>query len=272
MNVAGSYNYFNGEEHLLASLRTLRPCLDSITVVTQRVSNAGLPMKAAAAAALRRAVDQGLVDEVADYAPDPTLSRKGNETAKRRIGLDLARRAGATHFLSLDADEFYRPAEVLRARDAIARHGWRSTSVASFLHLRRPVWRARDRTNCCFITRILPRSEIGVRDFPVADVDESRRMTARRPTHHHFAPHEVAMYHMNLVRADLGWKLANSSTPDRAFLDRVAAAVAGWTPGQPFEMPRKGVLTLDRVPNEFATFDPDDDPPVVAATAWETPT
>ena len=258
MRISASYNYPNGEEHFLASVRAVRSVIDHISVVWQEISNAGEPITANARQALQAAVDEGLVDETISYAPDLSVTRRQNETTKRRLGLEAARSAGATHFLSLDTDEFYRPAEVEKARRLIAQEGWESTSVSSFLHVRRPVWRSPDLTRCCFITRIQPGTQIGVRDFPSPYVDPTRRMTARAETHYHFPVEAVAMYHMNLVRRDLAQKLRNSSTTDPAFLDEVASAIAAWLPGTPLDFPRKGALHFDYVQNEFNTYDPRD--------------
>lgn len=258
MRLAASYNFFNGEEHLLASMRALRPCVDVVSIVWQEVSNAGAQITAAGRRAVQDAAHQGLVDEVIAYAPDLSLQRKENETAKRAIGLEAARRSGATHFLTLDADEFYRQAEFDAAKAAIQRHGWQSTSVESFLHIRRPVWRAHDVTCCCFITEIDAHTQIGTAEFPCDHVDPSRRMTSDPARHHHFEPDVVAMYHMNLVRADIDSKLGNTSTRNDGFLAKVRAEWETWQPGRPFRFPRKGALHMDRVPNEFDTFDPED--------------
>jgi len=256
MRVSASYNYFNGDEHFPASLRAVRGGIEHISVVWQEVSNAGEPITDTARATLEEAEAAGLIDEVILYVPDLALPRARNERRKRRLGLEAARAAAASHFLTLDTDEFYRGAELAAARAQIAEHGWRSTSVASFLHIQRPVWRAPDTTRCCFITEIHPETRIGVQEFPSPHVDPTRRMTARADTHHHFLPDVVAMYHMNLVRRDLDQKLRNSSTTNTAFLDEVAARIAAWTPGQPLEFPNKGALHFKPVVNEFSTWDP----------------
>ncbi|QEW23925.1 hypothetical protein LA6_006163 (plasmid) [Marinibacterium anthonyi] len=258
MFVSASYNYFNGDEHLLASLCALRGGVEHVSLVWQEVSNAGEPITATARAALQEARARGLVDQVIAYAPDLTRPRGANERAKRRLGLEAARAAGASHFLSMDADEFYRVAELAEARRQIAANGRRSTSVDTFLHLRRPVWRAPDSTRCCFLTEISPDTQIGVDDFPSPWVDPTRRMSADPEHHHHFDASTVAMYHMNLVRRDLDQKLRNSTTTDTAFLDEVARVVAAWTPGEVLAFPRKGDIVPGPVRNEFETWDPEE--------------
>lgn len=257
MRLAASYNFFNGEEHLLQSMRMLRGCVDHLSIVWQEVSNAGAAISDMGRRVVQDAVHKHLVDEVIPFVPDLDRSRKTNETIKRQIGLDAARRAGATHFLTLDADEFYRPPEVEAAKAAIQKSGWRSTSVESFLHIKRPIWRAYDVTCCCFITEIGPATQMGAAGFPCDHVDPSRRMTADPDSHHHFRPDTVAMYHMNLVRADIDSKFTNTSTLDKGFLAKVRAEWEKWQPGTPFHFPNKGTLHLEQVDNEFAAFDPE---------------
>jgi hypothetical protein len=255
MRISASYNFFNGDEHLLPSLTMMRHCVDHISIVWQPVSNAGEPISHGAERALQAAQDAGLVDVVLRYEPDLTLERHQNELAKRVAGLEAARCAGATHFLSLDADEFYRPEEFNKARRLIEENRWTSTSVNTFLHVRRPIWRALDITCCCFITAITDSSEIGVSEFPHPHIDPTRKMTADPHNHHHFNPTVVAMYHMNLVRRDLEQKLRNSSTRDTEFLRQVQQCVQQWDPGSDFDFPNKGKLDVFEVSNEFNTYD-----------------
>ena len=255
MRVSASYNFFNGDEHLFASIRVLRPSVEHISVVWQEISNAGEPITDQAKYSLTKALAHGLIDDVILFTPDLSKERYENELHKRSIGLDVARRNKATHFLSMDADEFYRPSEFIEARSLILKHGWTSTSVQTFLHLRRPIWRAPDITCCCFLTEIFAHTEMGALDFPHPHIDQTRAMTASVDGHHHYDAGVVAMYHMNLVRRDLMQKLRNSTTRDTQFLSHVASAVSNWTPGQEFHFPNKGKLDLTEVENEFDTYD-----------------
>lgn len=256
MYLSASYNYFNGEEHFIASIRALRAEIDHISVVWQDVSNAGEPINEAARDMLSEASRLGFIDEIIHFSPDFRKKRRANELRKRQIGLEAARRANATHFLSLDTDEFYRADEVRLAKRLIEENGWKSTSVETFLHLRRPIYRAKDTTCCCFITRIDDHTQMGAPEFPCENVDSTRRMTATSEAHHHFEPRVVAMYHMNFVRSDLGQKLRNSSTVNKKFLRNVGRAVEQWAPGLSLALPNKGELEIIDVTNEFATFDP----------------
>lgn len=256
MKLAASYNYFNGEEHFIASLLSIRDCVDFVSVVWQEESNSGEIITETARAVLEDAISKSLIDNVQLYQPNLNIPRKQNERNKRRLGLDLARELGASHFLSLDTDEFYRPEEFEEAKRQIIQHGWKSTSVSSYMHVKRPIYRTLDTTNCCFITEIQKDTDIGVQDFPCERVDSTRRMTSCHSSHHHFSVDVVAMYHMNAVRRDLSQKLRNSSTTDLNFLSDVQTSIESWSPGSPFFFPKKGELMIDEVVNEFNTYDP----------------
>ena len=256
MRLSISYNYFNGDEHLSASMKSVCESAFHISVVWQATSNAGEPMTEPARQALIEAQELPQVEAI-EFRPDLTLKRRRNELEKRRIGLAAARRAGATHFLSMDADEFYRPRELANALAFIERHWLTSTSVDSYLHIRRPIWRGRDTTRVAFVTRLLPWTRIGAARYPVERVDSTRRMQTWPMRHRHFSPDLVAMYHMNLVRRDLSQKLRNSSTEKPEFLDAVGRALTDWRPPQPFRFPGRDPISVERVPNEFGTWDPE---------------
>jgi hypothetical protein len=229
-----SYNFFNGEEHLLASILSLREGVEHISIVWQDQSNRGEPISEMAHDVLSDIRSRRLVDDVIKYVPDLKLPRQINELTKRKLGMRRARWRFCSHFFTIDADEFYRVPELQLARQVIAEGGF----------------------NCAFITRLNLTTRLGDEDYPTPIVDPTRKMSIWRRRHRHFVASEVAMYHMNLVRTDLSQKLRNSSTTDQVFLDRVATNVAAWVPGTPFDFGPKGKFDFTQVPNEFGTFDP----------------
>lgn len=255
MRLGASYNFFNGEEHLAASVESVRSSCDVINVVFQNVSNAGEPASAEAISVLQGLATSGLVDQVLDYVPDLNLARQENELSKRKLGLKNLKRRRCSHFLGMDADEFYRAPEIATAKQLIAKNGYGRTSVSSFFHIQRPVFRAKDTTNVAFICRLNLFTKLGGA-FPKDMIDPTRTVQTVPKNHHHFDREIVAMYHMNFVRRDIAAKLRNSSTVDGEFLDAVGKALINWKFGEPFRFPRKGSVDVMKVTNEFETFDP----------------
>ncbi|MEN3931393.1 hypothetical protein WJT86_10030 [Microvirga sp. W0021] len=256
MKLSVSYNFFNGEEHLEKSILSIRNVVDHISIVFQKVSNSGETVSSSALDALERIRKQKLVDVIYEYEPNLQLRRPENEIQKRKIGLKLARRARSSHFFTMDADEFYREKELSNAKDVILKNKITSSSVGSFFHLKRPIWRSKDTTNCAFISKVGWLTKIADLPYPVEMIDPTRKIHVWPLRHHHFDETDVAMYHMNFVRQDISNKLRNSSTTDQAFLDKVGDSIQNWTEGTPFIFPNKGTFELQNVPNEFDTFDP----------------
>lgn len=256
MRLGVAYNFFNSEEHLLASLRSVRNAVDFIVVIYQKLSNAGEPWSDAACAALENAVSCSIVDQVIEYTPNLGLSRQKNELQKRKLGLVQCQRARCTHFLSMDADEFYRHTELEDAKSTILERRLSRTTVSSFFHLKRPVYRALDTTNVPFICAINRFTRLGVSNYPVQLVDPTRTVGTFPRRHIHFDPAEIAMYHMNFVRKSFVSKFQNTSTSDQAFLNLVEKRIEDWTYPQSFNFPNKKEFKIEKVENEFSTYDP----------------
>tara|TARA_Y100000356_G_scaffold57190_1_gene46296 strand:+ start:2166 stop:2948 length:783 start_codon:yes stop_codon:yes gene_type:complete len=256
MILSVSYNFFNGEEHLIPSLESIRNSVEHISVVFQEISNKGEAATQSAKEALHQAIEEGLVDHAIVYQPDLHLPRSANELNKRIAGLQIAREQSATHFFTIDADEFYREEEFSAARKKIEEEGYNSTSVGSFLHIKRPVYRGDDVTNCAFITKIEKDTRLGTPTYPSLMVDPTRKISVPETKHYHFKKEEIAMYHMNMVRKDIREKLNNSSTTDKGFLNQVHEAFTNWEDKSVFNFPRKGPIVIEHVQNEFNTYDP----------------
>lgn len=276
MKLSCSYNFFNGEEHLISSLKSVRNNVDYITLVYQTISNRGNPISEAALDAITTARNEKLLDDVYQYGPDLNRTATHNETEKRRIGLELAKTNKCTHFFTMDADEFYYEHELSDAKKYIIKNNLLRTFCYSFMHLTSPRFRCLDTTKVCFIHAINAGSRVGKYPCPVPDIDSTRiihtpqgviaRLLAKK--HHLFSPGQVAMYHMNFVRADkLQSKLSNTSTEDTDFLEKIRKNIDEWKPGDIFHFPGKGNFTFTQVNNDFNTFDPYEDEAHISVTS-----
>lgn len=273
LKLSASYNFFNGEEHLIPSIKCIRDSVDFISIVYQKTSNSGNFASQCALDTLSDIRASKLADDIIEFHPDFSVARQQNELKKRSIGLDLALKNKCTHFFTIDADEFYRKDEFEYAKEYIKRNRVISSSVNSFFHLKTPHWRSLDSTCCAFITKIDDRTEIGGGDYYIDMVDPTRGIKPHLNKsflakisqrffpvrdHVHFPPEIIAMYHMNFVRKDqMGSKLANTSTTDTDFLEKVRANYLAWEPGTVFSFPNKRDFTFDHVANEFETWSPE---------------
>lgn len=105
MRLAAIFCVWDDWDLLDQALENIRPCVDGVVVIGSKYSNFGehspIPERYSVG---------GLVDgpySILCWEPDPKKPPQENETAKRNYGLELARKAGFTHFVMMDADEFY---------------------------------------------------------------------------------------------------------------------------------------------------------------------
>jgi hypothetical protein len=207
--LSASVNLFDGEELLVPMLRALRPQVDHVSVVFQTISNWHQPTPVDLIGLIAELTRAGLIDDSVHYDPcHPDVvarSPAAHESAKRTIGLELARSWGASHMLSLDVDEFFDAAQFTAARAAIDAAGWDATACRIQEYHARPIYQRTtladyDRIDLYvpFIYAIAP----GAAFDPTIDffctVDPTRKLAHRAP--HAFAPAALLMHHMLSVR------------------------------------------------------------------------
>lgn len=107
MKLVAIFNVWDDYDLLEHSVKHIRPLVDGVIIIASTKSNYG------------------------EYSAIPDLFKTGelfirepqfdhpmnSETDKRNFGLKMARELGYTHFLTMDADEFYNPTEFLKAKE-----------------------------------------------------------------------------------------------------------------------------------------------------------
>jgi hypothetical protein len=240
MRLGVSYNIFDGEELLEASISQIRPCVDHINIVYQLISNYGNQADKDLEKTLYRLKEKGLVESLYKY--EPNLQKRGyyNERTKRTIGLSVARKAKCTHFLSMDADEFYVQSEFVKAKKFIMYQ--KIDASASFIHeyIKTPECRKIQHENYFvpFINRITPFSTCkNDKKYPVY-ADASRKI---RPWKRFWLfPHnELCMHHMSTIRKNLNTKYVNSTHNDtknyKNKISRSIEMIETFVPGDTFQ-------------------------------------
>lgn len=217
MKLGVAYNLFDGEELLEASILSIREAVDYIIVVYQTISNYGNQTETDLKSLLDDLKKKGLVDECYEYIPD--LSKKGafNEKEKRNIGLNIARKKGCTHLLSMDTDEFYLIDEFKAAKEYIVKNNLDCTACGFFAYIKKPTYRIIQQVpgNVPFIHKIKWNTVLGgKKHFPV-QVDPTRSVSPYGKFWL-FNNNALMMHHMVGIRADLHKKYKNSSFNDIA--------------------------------------------------------
>lgn len=215
MKVGASYNLFDGEELLEASIRSIRDSVDYISVVYQTVSNYGRAANKSLEPLLERLMKEGLIDEIYRYNPDLEKGGRWNEKRKRNIGLELAKRKNCSHFLSIDADEFYVKSEFDNAKAFISKNNIDTTACGVFGYVKSPCWRriSPSAVDAPFIFKIKRSSRLGTGKYFPQNADPTRTVFPVGKFWR-FSSDVLMMHHMNFVRNDLHLKYKNSSFND----------------------------------------------------------
>jgi len=209
MNKLGvSFNIFNSKETLYEVVKSYREVVDHVSIVFQFISNHGNPCDEETMKIIERLKQEGIVDDLISYEPNFALKPKENETVKRNIGLDLARKVGCTHFITADGDEFYIKEEFLKARDIVYENNYDSSYCPIRSYYKTPAYYYDEDFYVPFIYKINDR--VFDRANGVVAVDPSRKMKPNRLIK--FNPNIIKMHHLNYVRENLNEKLTNASS------------------------------------------------------------
>jgi hypothetical protein len=227
MKLAAGYVVFDGLETLEASLKSIRSNVDVIIVSYQTVSWSGTRASDELIPTLHEFRKQGLIDHVIEFtkfiptplvSPESVMMAKQFELNKRQSCLEFAKLMDATHYMSMDADECYRPEELAWAKVEIEKANLDATAVRYINYVTPTLHRGHSRWKIPFIYRITPNCRHYAAQHIFTGIDPTRGLTDE--SYHRtrvFEKDLISMHHMEMVRHDLTNKYVSSS---RYFADR----------------------------------------------------
>jgi hypothetical protein len=237
MKLGVSYNVFDGEELLENSIKSIRGNADYISVVYQEISNFGNPCNPNLVPLLNRLKEDGLVDELYKYKPQPKRGGHFNEINKRNVGLFLSEGAKCTHHMAMDSDEFYTDDEFKYLKNEIVSGNYDSSCCQMTTYYKEPQYRL-DPKEDYYVSLIykIQRGKQYVMGLPFPTlVDPTRRMEAGKCKI--FTRDEIEMHHMSYVRKNIRIKLTNSSAfPNFKNIDKLVDYFEKW------EYPQQGLM------------------------------
>lgn len=204
------YNCFGDSTELLPySLNCLVGEVDEIIFVTQDISNYGEKIE-------YQLFSEGFLENLfshtvftyAKFTPDLKKTGMVNETAKRNLGLEIAKEHGCTHFLNIDCDELFE--DFGKAKDAYISAGHNGSVSKMITYFKRPTLRLKNPEGYYvpFIHKLFLHTKAGNTPYPFY-VDPTRRVNETDVIElSHF------MHHFSYVRRDIGLKVRNSSARD----------------------------------------------------------
>jgi hypothetical protein len=232
LKIGISYSLFDCEELLQRSVEVLRDCgVEHVSVLWQKVSFFGQPASEGIEDLLNDLVRKRLIDELRLYTPKysgkpvcslyTTKFAKMDETVKRNLGLEIARKAGCTHFLSVDADEFYFPKEFRNASTLVEENDIDYSVVSIQPYHLRPTYALHafnDSLKVPFLINVKKWPDTWFEFSSLAfgdncNTDPTRRisMNPRSQKLHVFPEDQIMMHHMRTVRKNLCKKYINST-------------------------------------------------------------
>jgi hypothetical protein len=149
--------------------------------------------------------------------PDLKRTPRDNETAKRNYGLKIALENDATHFLTIDADEFYDPIEFLKGREMMT-SDLNGLVVKCLTMFAKPTLTiGYDITLVPFIHKLTPTIKHTFnRNYPYAWQGPQIRIDPTRSLNINSGVQltEFTMHHFSWIRSDFKRKIRNSTAKD----------------------------------------------------------
>lgn len=197
-------------EHLKTSVSLIKDEVDLFILVDQSISNRGESLRMDELNDYSHQMNQvlnSLKGKVISrhYVPDKKLPPRINEAKKRRIGLDIARKEGCTHYLHMDCDEYY--PEFKRAKQMYFDSGKDGMACRMWTYFKKPTLRLKE-SEGYYVPFIHKIQEGTPRNYPVW-ADPTRTDVSKDI----LIVEEPLMHHMSFVRKDITRKLRNSSAP-----------------------------------------------------------
>lgn len=213
--IGASYNLFDGEELLEESVRSIRPFVDYIAVITQNISNFGEQYNGGTNEAFRLQ-ELGLIDTVIVHTPETPYdvldSGTKNELIKRNLGLTTLRNANCTHILQMDCDEMYLAEQISECIEEVVECDYDTSFCQMATYYKTPSYQLfpKETYYVPFLAKIKPNIKYEIRDnYPVL-IDRTRMLPFGNGLV--FGRDELEMQHYSFVRKDIERKFRNSSS------------------------------------------------------------
>lgn len=213
MRLAAVYNCWNDWDLLKYSIKNIRPLVEGVIIVASSRSNFGELSPIPQEWLYISMANEG----IQTYIREPKFNHPmHSETDKRNFGLEKAKELGFTHFLTIDADEFYEPEPFLKQKARFLNEPNLAGLVCDCqTYFKSPkLTIGLDTTLVPFIHVLTPtiRHEFN-RKYPFAWIDRKIRIDPTRSLNINSGIERIdlRMHHYSWVRKDYKLKIRNST-------------------------------------------------------------
>lgn len=224
MRLGVSYNLFDGEELLEGSIKQIRNLVDYISVVYQNKSyygNLGNPLIQSFLEDLK---SKKVIDEYVEYTCE-SITPQRNELNKRNLGLELSKKNGCTHHMSMDCDEYYVTKEFNSLKNIILQNDYDSSYCKMINYYKSFEYVLSQQNDFCvsLIFKINENSKFEWMSKSPVELDPTRNLeNICNPLI--LDRSQMQMHHGGFVRKNIEMKLRNSSIRN-LFQDKINTVV-----------------------------------------------
>jgi hypothetical protein len=224
------------------ALKNIYPLVDGVIIVASETSNFG---------------EKHPVPDWPDiYQREPNLrlDPRTSETDKRNFGLGIAREQGYTHYIAMDADEFYEPEPFLKAKQYIEEKDLNGLVCQCRTYFKSPqLTIGLDSTLVPFIHKITPtlRHEFN-KNYPFAWIDGQIRIDPTRSLNINSGVETtdlVTLEHYSWIRSDYQKKIRNSTARRNLERSSILKDLSNAKPGYFCEFYQKTLMETDNLFN-----------------------
>lgn len=203
MILASIHNIFDGEELLPYSVGSIQDNVDIKIGVVQNISNTGK--------SYTPQFDEDLFDVIVTYHPTISRSPSWNEGQKRNMGIQLAKKLGATHFIGMDCDEVYVPEEFKKWKEYLSIHKYDVSLCKMHTYYRKPTLLISppEKYWVVFICKLQKHTQQDNRIHYKYLCDPTRKVW---PASRILGIDKQLMHHYSFIRKDIKRKFENSSS------------------------------------------------------------
>ena len=206
MKLAALYNVWDSEELLPHSIESIIDHVQMVLICVQKISNYGEPNED----------NEEIILDICDMYPEnvfvyhytPIISNGAmwNETQKRNLLLEKAKKFQCTHFLHMDCDEMYE--DFGKAKQEYIDSGSEGSVCEMFTYFKHPTLRFENVDNYYvpFIHELFDNTSVGMHPEYPFYADPTRRVNCTDVT-----LISEKMHHFSYVRVDIERKIRNSS-------------------------------------------------------------
>lgn len=201
MKLGVAFSVFSGLEFLKPALQNVREFAAHVVLVYSTQSNEGHPAPAYMLPLLRALVQEGLADELVEhrlpFLSNNPLKMQEMQRGKRRLGRVACAKAGCTHYMTRDCDEFYDPMQFAKAIEVSERY--ELTICGLYDYVGSPTLRAKGVSPLHLPFIHAAHCNMLPKDYGVL-MDHER--TCDAASFYIFPREELCMHHMTAVRYD----------------------------------------------------------------------